>query len=532
MKSIENWIVAATCIVLVIVLSNFFNHTTALKHLDSVFLFESSLSVIESGQPTSRTVASWPDVLKTLTVPAETLCQSDFERKGTQTYNVFDNHAYTALYPISLLTALGGPELTFAFLNALAHVLLLIIPFVFLRRQGGVLLPSLAFVLCVALYPAWSYSAIGDYYLDRLYMPFALLSLYFMHAIVCRDGEESVRRLLIGFVVSTIMAALFTERAAIMMMGTIVFFLLFFPQVRKSTEIRNAMLALLALLGAYLFFYFRFVFEGIEGGGGLLDNALIVLHDPLQRLQVPGLVPFFLVNLLFIGIFVPLAGFRYLALVIGAMMPNLLISIGGAELNGWSTHYHAMYLPFFIFAASIGYLRLIHRFNARIGRATLPLIVCAYAILVIGYLNPYTGKFENNFLASFKDNAIGKISSYYIDPQNSYERYASGLLRSLDQIIPQGAKVSAIEGVMPALYRSRYLSLYPIDMNSADFLVISGTASDRQVTSVSGATSYLGKLQMETLNRCLSKRMIANGFVLFKDIPSLGVLVFKRTQDN
>lgn len=531
MKSIERGVVAVTCVVLVVAFSSFFYSTTALKHLDSVFLFESSMSVLESGQPTSRTVASWPDALKTFTVPVETVCQSDLERTETQTYNVFDNHAYTAIYPISLLTALAGPALTFAFLNALAHVLLLIIPFIFLRKQGGGVISSLAFVLCVALYPAWNYSAVGDYYLDRLYMPFALLSLYFMHTI-CRGGEETDRRLLAGFVASTIMAALFTERAAIMMMGEIIFFMLFFPHVRKSSGIRNAMLVLLVLLGAYLFFYFGFVFKGIEGGGGLLDNALVVLHDPLLRLHAPGLVPFMLVNLLFIGILVPFSGFRYIALVIGVMMPNLLISIGGAELNGWSTHYHAMYLPFLIFAASIGYMRLIRCFNTGIGHAGLPLMVGIYILLVVGFLNPYTGKFEKHFLTSFKNGVLGKISSYYFDPQHSYERYATGLLGDLDAFIPQGTKVSAIEGVMPALYRSRSLSMYPVDMDSADYLVISGTATGGQVTSFSGAISYLGQMQMEALNQCLSQRMIAKGFVLFKDIPPLGVLVFKRIQGN
>lgn len=530
MKSIEKWVVATTCIVLVAAFSNFFYHTTALKHLDSVFLLESSQSVIESGQTTSRTVASWPDALKTLTVPVETLCQSDLERKEPQAYNVLDNHAYTALYPISLLTALAGPELTFAFLNALAHVLLLIIPFVFLRRQGGGALPSLVFVLCVALYPAWSYSATGDYYLDRLYMPFALLSLCFMHGIVCRDKEETDRRLLAGFATSAIVAALFTERSAIMMMGEIAFFMLFFPQVRKSPGVRKAMLGLLVLLGAYLFFYFRYVFEGIEGGGGLLNN--LVWNELLRRMQAPGMPPFILVNLLVIGIFVPFAGFRYLALVIGAMMPNLLISVGGAELNGWSTHYHAMYLPFLIFAASIGYLRLINRLNAGIWRTTLPLMVGVYVLLVAGFLNPYTGKIEKNFLASVKSGVLGTISCYYADPQHSYERSAAGLLLSLDALIPQGSRVSAIEGVMPALYRSRSLSMYPIDMDSADYLVISGTASEGQVTSVSGATSYLGQMQMEALNRCLSQRMIGKGFALFKDMPSIGVLVFKRIQGN
>jgi len=532
MGRVEKWVVAATCVVLVVVFTNFFFRSVTLKHLDSVFLLESSLSILEHGQPTSATVSSWPDALKTLTLPVETVCQSDLERKESSSYNLLDNHAYIALYPISLLTALAGPELTFTLLNALAHVLLLIIPFIFLRRQGGGLLPSLAFALCVALYPPWSYSAVGDYYLDRLYMPFALLSLCFMHTLVSSGGKETDRRLLAGFVGSTIMAALFTERAAIMMLAEIVFFLILFPRARKSTLTRNTLLLLLLLLGAYLFIYFRFVFKGIEGGGGLLNNAMVVLHNPGQRLQAPGLVPFVLVNLLCLGIFVPFAGFRYLALMIGALIPNLLISVGGAELNGWSTHYHAMYLPFLIFGASIGYLQLIRRFAAGLGRVTLPLMLGVYVFLVMGFLNPNTGKFEKHFADSYKNGVLGKISVYYFAQRHSYERNVSGILGSLDTLIPQGAKVSAIEGVMPALYRSRSLSLYPIGMDSADYLVISGTASNGQVTSVSGATSYLGPMQMEALNLCLSQRMIANGFVLFKDLPSVGVLVFKRTQGN
>ena len=351
----------------------------------------------------------------------------------------------------------------------------------------------------------------------------------FMHAIICREGEETDKRLLVGFITSAIMATLCTERAAIMLLGEILFFILFFPQVRKSSGVRNAMLGLLFLLGAYLFVYFRFVFEGIEGGGGLLNNAFIVLHNPLQRLQAPGMLPFMVVNFLFIGIFVPFSGYRYIALVIGALMPNLLINIGGGELNGWTTHYHAMYLPFLIFAASVGYLRLIRRFNGGIMRVALPLMVCVYTLLVVGFLNPYMGKFEYNFFASFKNGVLGKISSFYLGPQQSYERYASSLLRSLDTLIPQGAKVSAIEGVMPVLYRSRFLSLYPMEMDSADYLVISGTASDGHVTTVSGATSFLGQIQMEALNQCLAQRIIVKGFVLFKDMPSIGVLVFKRT---
>ena len=528
MKRAEKWLIVITGLVLIAVFANFFNRTTPLKHLDSVFLFESSLSLLESGHATSRSVASWPVALKTFAVPAETICRSDLSTKGVPAYNVIDNHAYTALYPISVLTALVGPEVAFAFMSALTHVLLLIVPFVFLRKWGGGVFPSLAFSLCVAFYPAWSYSAVGEYYLDRLYMPFALLSLYFMHAIVRADAATKERQLLAGFVVSAIVASLFTERAAIMMIAEIVFFLLFYPKVRKSKEVRNVLLGLLVLIGVYLFIYFKFVFKGIEGGGNILGNALAVLQDPIARLKAPGLLPFTAVNVLFIGLFVPFAGVRYSVLVLGALIPNILVSIGGAELNGWSTHYHAMYLPFIIFAASIGYLRCCQHFDTGKKRAAFALAISVYVLMMVGFLNPNTGKFEKPFLASMHRGVIGTMPRYYFAPTQSYERVAPAFIRSLNETIPQGAKVSAIEGVMPVLYKSRFLSLYPMDMDSADYLVISGTASDGKVTSVSGANSHLGPLQVEALDLCLLQRMRNNGFVLFKEIPQIGVLVFKR----
>lgn len=526
-KSVEKWCTAAVCLALVVALSLYYSGTSVLKHLDTVFLFESSASVLESGWPVSNTVASWPDALKTFTLPVDALCESGLKREKADAYNILDNHAYAALYPISLLVAVVGAEAAFALLNALAHVLLLVIPFVMLRRMGAGITQGLVFSLCIALYPAWAYSAVGDYYLDRLYMPFALLSLYLFHTIVRGSGQAPNRYVLAGFAASVIAAAMFTERAALMMMGEIAFFLVLFPQARRHAIVWKLMLGLLVLLGLYLFLYFRFLFEGIDGGGNLLANASAVLHDPLPRLRTPALIPFVLANLLLFGVFLPFAGVRYAALALGAMAPNFFVSVGGAELNGWSTHYHAMYVPFLVFAASIGYLALIERHKARPGRVNAPLLVAIGAIVASGYFNPYSGEFNKNFLASVKDGILGKSYRYHVHPEQSSERYEANMLKELATIIPAGVRVSAIEGVMPALYGSRTLSLYPIDMDSADYLVISGTAPDGQVASVTGATSYLGQSQMEALNKCLHQRMIGKGFVLDKGMVN-GVLVFRR----
>ena len=531
MKSIDKWGISAAFMVLMLAFSIYLYQISTLKHLDSVFLFESVQSILESGKPASKTIVSWSVVLPTLGSPIESDCPAQLAVDEAQVYNPLDNHAYFALYPIAVLTAFVGPEIAFAILNALAHVLLLIMPFIFLRKQKAGLLSSLIFVLCVALYPVWSYSNLGDYYLDRLYMPFALLSLYCMHTFA--DGKEGKpnRRLLIGFVLSTIFAAICTERAAIMMMGAIVYFLVFFPGVRKNTQIRNIMLALLVFLGAYIFVYIKFIFEGLAMAGGSLQMMLVTfLSNPLDRLVAPGLTQFALVNLLFLGIFVLFSGLRYFALAVGTMMPNLFFNIGGAELNGWTTHYHAMYLPFMVFTGSIGYLKLVNRFNVRSWRFSFPLVVGVFVVLVAGFLNPFSGKWEDNFLANIKSGGLAKVYSFSIDPAHSGERILVDKIKSLDGLIPPGTKVSVIEGAMAVLYKTRHLSIYPVNINRADYLVILGSVSGERATSVGGAISYAGQLHAERLNQCLWEKVIQKDFELVSDMPAIGALIFRRNQ--
>ncbi|QDZ28847.1 DUF2079 domain-containing protein [Noviherbaspirillum sp. UKPF54] len=528
MRTIEKWILVAASAILVISVANFFYRTTALKHLDSVFLFESTLNILDSGRPVSQTVSTYVDLRETFEAPIEKLCQSDWERKTLSPYNVINNHAYFALYPIALLAKAVGPESSFAFLNALAHILLLVVPFFFLRSRGIGIGPSFIFTVCIALYPAWSNSSVGDYYLDRLYMPFALLSLCFMHRVVQTAKGQTNPYLLLGMVASVVAAAAFTERATLMMIGTVAFFLFFFPQARKNAVVRNILLSLLVLLGAYLFIYFKFFFAGLEEGGGLLSKALTTFSDPSGRFHAPGWSAFIAVNVLFLGLFIPFAGARYIALALGAIAPNILISIGGAELNGWTTHYHAMYMPFIIFVAMIGYIQILNRFHGRASRFLLLVGIVAFVSTASARINPFTGGFEDPSFASTKDNVFAKMYRFYFRPDKSYERVALDAVKTLDVDIPPKVKVSAIEGAMPVLYRSRSLSLYPIDIYTSNYVVISGAVNNGRVSTVAGAITYLGTNQLETLNRCLLQKMIEKGFLLYRAVPAVGLLIFKR----
>lgn len=81
---------------------------------------------------------------------------------------------------------------------------------------------------------------------------------------------------------------------------------------------------------------------------------------------------------------------------------------------------------------------------------------------------------------------------------------------------------------MPVLYRTRDVSFYPIGMDAADHLIVSGSATNGQAILVSGAISYLGPAEAEALNLCLKERMATNGFKLHGGIPSIWVLIFRK----
>ena len=52
-----------------------------------------------------------------------------------------------------------------------------------------------------------------------------------------------------------------------------------------------------------------------------------------------------------LGIFAFFAGIRVAIIAMACLVPNVIITVGGAEFTGWTTHYHAMYFPILIFTA-------------------------------------------------------------------------------------------------------------------------------------------------------------------------------------
>jgi hypothetical protein len=515
------WLVALAATAL---LAAYYLAITPARHLDSVFLFEAVEGLLRTGLPRSPTVASWPVVTQLMDWTPQRLCAADLPFVHGPGYNVLDNHAYFVLYPIAALAALVGAEAAFAILNALAHMLLVVLPVRALRRHGVGWLACAAFAVLVLCWPAWSQSAIGDYYLDRLYMPLMLGLLFALDALVrAASAGRPVRGPMLMVVLLALLAGSCTERAAIMAAGAVIYT----AAVHGSLHRRKTALVALALVGAALVLatglYFKLLYQGFEAGGSLLGNLRIT--PGTLAIWQPGFPAFAVVTLALLGGLGFLAGWRVWLLMLGSMLPNLLITIGGAELNGWSTHYHAMYIPFVVFAAALGWQRLVRGAESRAlaTRASLLVVFPLAAVVVAARLDPYTLKRNDGA----QSNIVLRVASFARQGSKAPSLSEVGYLKQLADAVPQGARVSGAERSMPTLRHGRQLMLFPSGVGGADYLVVDGVVE-------AGEPKILQTLTFHPENRtvldaCMTERVRREGFRLVRELRPVSLLVLRRT---
>jgi hypothetical protein len=81
---------------------------------------------------------------------------------------------------------------------------------------------------------------------------------------------------------------------------------------------------------------------------------------------------------------------RLALIAFGAMLPNILDNIAGAEKTGWSTHYHSVYFPFLVAAALIGFANLWKRVKTKTAQWGLLAAPLAMGAMLL-FWDPYSG---------------------------------------------------------------------------------------------------------------------------------------------
>ena len=254
---------------------------------------------------------------------------------------------------------------------------------------------------------------------------------------------------------------------------------------------------------------------------GARNRFVTLLDDPLY----PMTKIFVLTSLafLFIAVF---SGRGFLILIV-SLLSNLLISVGGAELTGFLTHYHQTYLPVIIAAAIIGITRL-DIFLQKLK----PKSVGKIGIVVLGSLLLYS------VTATAKPNIYGDDSRRLFDETRkmwwttpSEMRVYKDQVESFQEIakfvndLPSGT-VSVPEGLMPIMLVSgiKDVEYYPVGVGVAEIVVAS--------VDENGPNPYPYGFwgDTETLRSCL-QNVLSEKYTLVKSFRNSTVQIYVINQD-
>jgi hypothetical protein len=314
------------------------------------------------------------------------------------------------------------------------------------------------------------------------------------------------------------LSATIVERAGLILGIFILVYTGLYWKERRSTW------AIAVSLGIVLILYAGTILTAVLDNShynGFLPTSPATLQS---HFEYPGFTDklgvFLLMNvaLLGFGLFRPKA----LLLALGVMLPNMLGNVGGAEKTGWSIHYHVLYLPFLVWAAAGGYARLIRylqdppltvrrhlperlrRFDLRAASAVCSLVLVVGLCLLSVGLDPYAPKLETFRLGRVNDLALismlQRVPEYWpgVRRQNTLALY-----EQLQRAIPEGSVVTAPEPAIPALYRRRTVWMYPLGIDTSDYVIYAG-----------GQFSYLSEFDERSIGECLLNQMSAAGFDL------------------
>lgn len=370
------------------------------------------------------------------------------------------------------------------------------------------------FVFTISCYPVLMQSLLGQPYFDR--MMFGPGITLFLLAWWTKYKSIAPWRWLCFL---TFVLALTSERGAALagLISVGYLFLLHGKKVFTQRELRYILISgCVSLL--YYYFWSRFVQYSAMGGKISFQNFPSRLQSLFSELNVESTKTFFIVSATFILMSL-FSGRGFLLVVIG-ILPNLLISVGGAELTGFTTHYHQIYLPMLLGASAIGFLKvsqLIKQIKNQFAVVAIE-IMAVIIFLIISVNFSFSRVFPYYNTSTMNDAAAlwFPTSQRYNGLSEIYEKEQSEIANYVKKLGLQN--VSAPEDWYPDLYLSgiRAVQYWPYGVGTADVVIapyIDGALNVLPHVDPQGSTESLRSCvqyqldQHYTLKRSINDRL-------------------------
>jgi hypothetical protein len=383
--------------------------------------------------------------------------------------NQFHRHSYVALYLLAPFTKWFDPAMVLTAAKTLSLTALVALGFVLLLRRSGRPWHALAFAALVVAHPFFMHCLSWQVYVDFLFLPAG-----FLLCIGLRTRPGSWSTLLLALLCCLVCEKFIFVTA--LLTGT---FALLFHRGRTRRSMVYAAGGLLVL-----FLVVSRTARWIEPDYSVRPHyqygtwlEILLSAGSLRNSATLLFVSF--------AVYVPLLlrDRRLIALLLVALLPNLLGSVGGAEKIGWPTHYHITYFPVLAFAL---YEALALRARDGGARSTAGALAFGSGLL-LATCHPLVVDVRN-----VPDGWQTSTSSQWFVLQCAevQQRHAASEptlahLRALAEKVPAGSRLSVSANLATTLYPGRSLDFFPIGIEQADLLVLYATDYRRDERGVS-----------------------------------------------
>lgn len=416
--------------------------------------------------------------------PSEYVCSSDLTVKENQ-FSV--PHLYLISYFLIPFARLINVQMLVALLHAFSYFLPVVILVYFAKKRGVSWLEAGLLGILIIQHPLWVEGLRGQFYFNRLFLPFFALIVYELHARKHRPVLLTLFTLL----------ALSTNE----IYGIILFLFYLGSYVIFKKRDRSVLLLALAsfLYSIFGILLIQKTFPSVSTQTGAFSDLFSVgLRGFLPYLEKMffsvGTMKLLFVNFISFGLLLLLKP-KYGVFALLFFIPNLLISVGGAEKTGWSTHYHIGYFIPLIWLSIEAY---IHASSKKIAKIVL---VGTIVVTMMFQYDTLLIKLKPSRLEIYR--LAQQMNQFFKDSKKIFE-YRNTLL----SLVPTGASVSAPEAAMYNLYQ-RKIYLYPMNIDTADAVILRYYAENPEGKRI--ASVNYGQ-QDDNLDVCMFERMKKDRF--------------------
>ena len=484
---------------------NFYN-----QHSDSAFFVDLLFNIAIKNSIYSEIYSSSYYVYPLLEKTQEYYCNLSNISIDTENLNIFkQGHLYLVSFLLSVPIKLGIDSLMFSSIFfSLNYIFILISIFVYLKHSNIQIPFIFLSTLIIVFWLPFSISWLSQFYFDKLFILPMVLIIFQLEKLRKKNISKIIFFSLLIYII------LIHERAALILGAYLISFSFLFRKDINKNFFFVFTSGIFSL--AYFLFYILIFQEAVHdiSKAYSLKEIVLYLTDVINNTHQSGIrmIKFLILVLPFL--LLSIFNFKYFVIGLGSILPNIFITIGGAEKIGLSTHYHVYYLPILICVAVFGCITVFKKNNLfKKGLFSIYLICMLFFNLFFDYtnlekilsftkyspgLNSYV---SNNFLPLNYGNLKFKYDNF---------------LRKKEflGLIPDDASVSVHENNHTFFSKkNNKIDYFPIGIGKSDFLLVDYSGKEKTTMVI---PSFLNQDEKQKIIKCL-KKLIKNKYEMINN---------------